>query len=119
MVKHGTAPFLECSSKGDKRLSAFFARIKGRGNQSIENIYQATKVFEGGITGLNWKSAKGKLPVNIIEVRKLYSTLWDEYITENPTLLDVVKQASGLSDVFGTQGSACQASELWRIRSEK
>lgn len=116
MIQHGTAPFLECSSKGNKLLSAFVARIRSRGNQSIEDLYQAAKVFEDGSTGLNWRAAKGKRPVNTDEVRKLYGTLWDEYIGEHPELREVLLTATGLSDVFGQAGHACQATELWRIR---
>ena len=52
MIKHGTAPFWECSSKGDKRFSAFYARVDGR---SIEEQYQAAKIFEDGSTGLTWR----------------------------------------------------------------
>jgi hypothetical protein len=40
MIQHGAAPFLECSSRGDRRFSAFAARIKRRANKSIEEIYQ-------------------------------------------------------------------------------
>lgn len=117
MVRHGEAPFLECSSKGDRRFSAFGARIRGRGGRSIEEIYQAAKVFPDGSTGLSWREAKGRRPVNQEEVSALYAALWDEYIAENPGLLRVLREASGLSDVFGRPGSACQATELWRIRS--
>ena len=53
MIRHAAAPFLECSSRGERRLSAFAARIHGRGNRSIENIYQAAKVFADGSTGLS------------------------------------------------------------------
>lgn len=113
MVRHGVAPFLECSTRGDKRFSAFHARLRGR---SIEEIYQAAKVFEGGSTGLSWREAKGREPINTTEVRFLYSILWDEYIEENPDLLHVLTAASGLSDVFGQPGRVCQATELWRIR---
>jgi len=116
MIRHGEAPFLECSSKGDKRFSAFYARIKARGNRSVEEIYQAAKVFEGGLTGLAWKDAKGKRAINQEEVTKLYAQLWDEYIEENPALLEVLQQSSGCQDVFGQAGRCCQASELWRIR---
>lgn len=118
MVKHGKPPYLECSSKGDKRFSAFYARIRGRGNRTIEEIYQAAKVFEDGRTGLSWKEAKGKKPVNLKEVKELYSTLWNEYIQENPHLVFTLISSSGLSDTFGTPGNACQATELWRIRQE-
>jgi hypothetical protein len=117
MVRHGIAPFLECSSKGDKRFSAFHARVKRRGGRSIEDIYQAAKVFDDGATGLSWREAKGLKPVNIAEVRVLYSTLWDEYIAENPHLLDILEQFAGVSDMFGKVGNACQATELWRIRN--
>ena len=116
MVRHGVAPFLECSSRGDRRFSAFHARIGGRGNRSIEEIYQAAKVFPDGSTGLSWRQAKGRMPANMEEVRNLYGRLWDEYMAENPSLLGVLTAASGLSDMFGQQGRACQATELWRIR---
>lgn len=117
MIAHGDKPYLECSSQGEKRLSAFSARIRSRGGRSIEELYQAAKVFEDGVTGLDWRAAKGKQPENLEEVRALYSTLWDEYIAENPDLLAVIASATGLSDVFGKPGSACQATELWRIRT--
>lgn len=115
MVKHGNAPFLECSSRGDKRFSAFYARIRARGGRSIEDIYQAAKVFEGGITNLGWREAKGRRAINQAEVSRLYSQLWDEYIAEHPELLAIIKSASGLSDMFGQPGRCCQATELWRI----
>jgi hypothetical protein len=118
MVSHGESPFLECSSQGDARLSAFYARIKARGNRSIEEIYQGSKIFEGNISGMDWKFAKGRTPLNPEEVRVLYSQLWDEYIKENPKLYAVIREASGLSDKFGQQGHACQATELWRIRND-
>jgi hypothetical protein len=113
MIRHGVAPFLECSSKGDKRFSAFFARVDG---QSIEDLYQAAKVFSDGRTGLTWREARGRVAVNQVEVAALYSALWDIYIDQNPELLAVLKQASGLSDIFGQPGHCCQATELWRIR---
>lgn len=116
MIKHGDPPYLECSSRGDKRFSALYARIKKRGGSSIEALYQAAKVFPGGVTGLSWRYAKGKPPINMEYCKELYSTLWDEYIGENPELLHVLASASGLSDMFGKPGSCCQATELWRIR---
>ena len=117
MIRHGEPPYLECSSKGDKRFSAFFARIRMFDNRTIEDLYQSSKVFEGGVTGLSWREAKGKRPVNDAEVRDIYAHLWDTYIEENPELLGVLKAASGLSDIFGQPGSTCQATELWRIRN--
>jgi hypothetical protein len=117
LIRHGLPPYLECSSKGDRRFSAFHARVKLYGGRSIEDIYQACKVFGDGSTGLGWRVAKGRDPVNKDEVREIYSHLWDQYIEENPHLLGVLQSACGLSDVFGKQGHACQATELWRIRN--
>lgn len=116
MISHGTAPFIECSSKGDSRFSAFYARVRARGNRSIEDLYQGTKVFEDGRTNLGWREAKGKRAVNMKEVTALYAQLWDEFVGENPGLLKVLTAASGLSDKFGQPGHCCQATELWRIR---
>jgi len=116
MIKHGKPPYLECSSKGFRRLSAFYARLKSHNNKSIEEIYQAAKVFDNGTTGLSWHVAKGRMPINVEEVHALYSVLWNMYIMENPELLDVIKCASGLSDFYGQASHACQATELWRIR---
>jgi len=114
MIKHGEPPYLECSSRGDPRFSAFYAYVDG---YSIEDQYQAFKVFEDGSTGLGWRAAKGKVAVNMKEAHERYSALWDQYIDERPELLAVLKAASGLSDMFGQPGHACQATELWRIRN--
>lgn len=113
MIRHGNPPYLECSSRGDRRFSAFFARVRGN---SIESLYQSAKVFPDGTTGLSWREAKGKYAVNQQEVSRLYSTLWDEYITAHPELLKVLQDASGVSDMFGQKGHCCQATELWRIK---
>ena len=119
-IRHGEKPFFECSSAGKSddgpTLSAFYAKIKGRGNKTIETIYQASKVFEDGSTGLHWREAKGKKAINQEEVNKLYSQLWDEYIEENPHLISFLIRQKGLSDIFGQEGHCCQATELWRIR---
>lgn len=116
MIRHGEAPFRECSSRGDKRFSAFYAQVNGK---SIEDQYQAAKVFEYGTTGLDWKHAKGRKAVNQEECNALYSRLWDQYIDEHPELLDVLRSSSGLSDRFGQEGHMCQATELWRIRNDQ
>jgi hypothetical protein len=123
LLKFGEEPFLECSSKGDKRFSAFYAKLKDHINndnrlQSIEEIYQAYKIFEDGTTGLSWKEAKGKKPVNVEDCRKLYSALWNKYFHDNPELLEVIKQYNGFSDIFGQPGHACQAEEIYRIKNE-
>jgi hypothetical protein len=117
VIRHGCPPYLECSSRGDYRFSALFARIRGRQGATIEEVYQGAKVLEDGRTGLYWREAKGHRAVNQAECDRLYRQLWDEYMAENPELLDVLVQASGLSDVFGKKGRCCQATELWAIRA--
>lgn len=118
MIRHGFDPILECSSKnpdGNKAFSAFYARLNAYNGKSIEEIYQAAKVFEDGSTNLSTKAAKGRKAVNMQEVSALYSQLWDLYFQENPELLKVIRQYNGFSDVFGKAGSNCQATEIYRI----
>ena len=115
MIKHGIAPYLECSSKGYTQLSAFYARIKGRDNKTIEEIYQGAKIFEDGTTGLHWKQAKGKKAVNTEALGTLYQQLWEEYFEENPELYHKIQQYQGFSDMFGQEGHNCQANSIYNI----
>lgn len=115
MIRHGEAPFLECSSKGDRRFSAFHAKVDDR---SIEDHYQAFKVLEDGSTGLSWREAKGKKAVNQEQCAAFYGLLWDAYIMYHLELLPILVAATGLSDMFGQPGHCCQATELWRIRNQ-
>jgi hypothetical protein len=115
VIRHGEAPFLECSSKGDKRFSAFYAKVNGK---SIEEQYQGFKQFADGTTNLHWKQAKGKQAINQAEANVFYSQLWDQYIAQHPELLAILKASSGVSDIFGQENHCCQATELWRIRNK-
>jgi len=116
MAQYGKAPFLECSTKGDRRFSAFCARIKGRRNASIEELYQAFKIFPDGSTGLNWRQAKGRVAVNAQEASAFYDLLWCEYIGENEHLHTTIMDATGLSDMFAKSSGVNQAKTLWMIR---
>jgi len=123
MIRVGEPPYLECSTKGDTRFSPFYARPSCLDGASIEDAYHAAKVFDDGSTGLTWRQAKAKKAaghtvVNQDHCNELYAFLWDRYIDENPELLAVLKQQTGLSDIFG-QGVPCQALELWRIRNSR
>lgn len=124
MIRVGEPPYLECSTRGDKRFSPFYARPSCLRGFSIEDAYHAMKVFDDGTTGLGWREAKAKRKsghsvTNQDECNALYSQLWDEYMRENPHLLGVIRSSTGLSDMFGqTGGGPCQALELWRIRNE-
>lgn len=118
MIRHGKPPYLECSSRGVKQLSAFCARVKSKDNKTIEELYQAFKIFEDGSTGLHWKQAKGRKAINAEDCAEYYSHLWNLYMAENPELMKPIMEATGLSDCFGQEGHCCQATELWRIRNE-
>lgn len=114
MIKIGNSPYLECSSYGDKRFSAFYARIKRFNNRSIEEIYQASKIFPDGSRGLSIKEVKGKKAINMNEVAILYDRLWWIYLKENPELIEVLKKYNGYSDVFGKEGCQCQAKSIYK-----
>ena len=116
MLRRGTAPYLECSTRGDKRFSAFCARPRSLGGRSIEEAYQAMKVFADGSTGLSWREAKGRTPINAPACAAAYTQWWREWVEEQ-NLLPVLRAASGLSDMFGREGSVCQADVLWTIRN--
>ena len=119
MIRHGQAPYLECSSRGERRLSAMFASPSSLNGKTIEEAYQSAKVFTGVPFGtLSWREAKGRRASNQKECAAIYARLWDEYIAENHFLLDMICSATGLSDMFGAPGSVCQATELWRIRNK-
>lgn len=113
MVRHGVAPYLECSSAGDIRFSAFGANVFGK---SIEAHYQGAKVFADGATGLTWRQAKGRRATNQTECAELYVQLWEFYMSNNPHLYKVLAEATGLCDRFGKEGHQCQATVLWGIR---
>ena len=115
MLKFGTAPYLECSSKGDKRFSAFYARPQSLRGKSIEEAYQSMKVFADDSTGLNWREAKGKKAVNANECAMAYKKWWEEWVEEQ-NLINILVEAQGLSDMFGQKGHICQAEVLWNLR---
>lgn len=116
MIKVGKPPYLECSSRGDKRFSAFYARIKRFGNRSIEEIYQGAKIFEDGSTNLTIQEAKGKKAINMDKVAKLYDRLWWVYLSENPELIEVIYQYNGFSDAFGKDNCQCQAKSIMKCK---
>lgn len=115
MLRIGKAPFLECSSKGDRRFSALFARLRSYGNETIENIYQREKIFSDGRTNLTFKEAKGQVAVNQEYLEIFYFNLWEIYFHENPELIDYLLQYEGFSDIFGQPGRNCQAVVIFNI----
>lgn len=107
---------LECSSKGDKRYSAFYANVTVFGrNTNIERHYQSCKKFnDPTIT-----KAKGLQP-DFIEIKgkKLdkkyltpwYKLLWVKYLDNNPDLVEYASQFDDFHDIFkGKNTINCQA----------
>lgn len=109
---------LECSSKGDKRYSAFYARVKVFGKyDSIENHYQLCKRF-GDYVPQTWRDAKGKKPTHIhingfdYELKYLsmfYKLLWLKYLNNNEDLVEYAKQFDDFHDIFKGKSINCQA----------
>jgi hypothetical protein len=118
MIKIGKPPYLECSSRGDKRFSAFYAKVEREGTiRSIEEHYQRMKIFEDRSTNLYWRQAKGRKAINQGWCNTEYHTMWNTYLKQHPELLEVLKNATGLSDMFGQEGHVCQATVLWDLRN--
>lgn len=91
----------ECSSVGDKRFSAFYARLAD--GRSIEEHYQVD------VKGYPTMAAgKGRAPVNrVSDLFGEYLKLWQQFFQINPTLLDELKELVGahgncFSDTFAT-----------------
>jgi hypothetical protein len=110
---------LECSSKGDKRFSAFYAKVFAFGKwDSIENHYQLCKRF-GDFVPQTWRDAKGKKPTHIningkdYDVKYLsmfYKLLWISYLDNNKELVEYAKQFDNFHDMFkGKNTVNCQA----------
>lgn len=114
-VRVGESPFLECSSKGDKRFSAFYARINRFGGRTIEEIYQSAKRFGKDNKALPLWQAKGRRANNMEEVSRLYDKLWLIYLLENRELIDELRKYRGFSDVFGRRNCQCQALTIYKI----
>lgn len=118
MIQIGEPPYLECSSIGDRRFSAYYARLKCCNNRSIEEVYQASKVFKNGKSNLSIKEAKGKKAVNMDFCTKVYKYAWRKYFEENPELLEYACKFNGFTDRFGKRGCNCQAIEIYNIVQE-
>lgn len=106
---------LECSSKGDKRFSAFYAEVEVFGRRTnIERHYQSCKRFNDTTI----KKAKGKAPDYIVvnniklDVKFLtpfYKLLWLKYLDSNPALVEYAKQFDDYNDIFKGKSINCQA----------
>lgn len=104
----------ECSTRGDKRFSAFCAILSD--GRSIEEHYQCdVKGYQPG--GKNWRLGKGKPALNKNKDLWLeYLKLWMEWAKMNPDLIDILHEKVKdfnycLSDCFAS-GQINQARAL-------
>lgn len=95
----------ECSSKGDKRFSAFYAVLPD--GRTIEEHYQCdVKGYDP--SGRNWRLGKGKPPINRQrDMWSAYLLLWAVWASHNPELISELKELADkhnriLSDRFAT-----------------
>ena len=126
MKRYGNPPYLECSTRGDKRFCALHARIKKRGGKVIEFLYQSYKKFDrfpyvkseiDPENTIEWVTNIGLEASNQAECDKFYAKLWDEYIGEHPELYEILQNSTGFSDIFGVPGKKSAAEQLWRIKN--
>ncbi|PTY92934.1 DarT1-associated NADAR antitoxin family protein [Heyndrickxia sporothermodurans] len=124
---------LECSSKGDKRFSAFFARVDILGKTaSIEEHYQHSKLFSvedhhgnvslesfTDIKHIKQKQRFGDLPVRFRVgdydypaeyLSMYYKLLWLTYLDAKPHLVRYASKFDNFTDMFrGKNTINCQA----------
>lgn len=113
---------LECSSAGDRRFSAFYARVQLAGQvQSIEDWYQLSKRWEGEPAPTDWRQAKGRYPdyLEILGVRvpvalmsAWYDYLWFVYLSRSPHLVAHASQFDHFTDRYARRGGVSQARSI-------
>lgn len=131
---------LECSSRGDKRFSAMYARVSVKGVEaSIEEHYQLSKAFKKrGSDDLHYgnsiKSVKamqrdrenelvgfkiGDKNFDKSYLTQWYKMLWLMYLIKNPELLNVISKYDTFSDMFRAYNTKnCQADIIKQVRYE-
>lgn len=119
-----TTTNLECSSVGDKRFSAFFAKVNFFNQiQSIEQFYQEAKRFNR--IQLPFKEAKGKRPTSFVIANETYDVsllsyfykfLWILYFKQNSFYLDGIKHYDTFTDKFKGNSINCQADVITQIK---
>ena len=124
---------LNCSSAGDKRFSALYARVRLWGEtKTIEEWYQTSKVFifpEGReYQASTWREGKGKKPVKIriggkelpVELlSEFYYALWYIYLKQNSYLVKYLKEFEDFVDPFARPGCNSQAEAIRRFLEGK
>ncbi len=114
-------PGYECSSKGDTRFSALYAKLQD--GRTIEEAYQLDVKGYRAVTD-RWLEGKGKQPLNRktrAELFAEYLELWRTWAIENPALIEDLEERSKgmtLTDRFATS-DVNQAHALAVILTER
>lgn len=108
---------LECSSRGDRRFSALYARVKIFGREaSIEEHYQLAKRFPRAPR--TWREAKGRRPAHLEICGRVlppeyltawYALLWLVYLDAHPELVAYAREFDEFADSFARPGANSQA----------
>jgi hypothetical protein len=121
----GAPPYLDCSSRGDKRFSADHARILGQDRATIAELYESAKRYRPGHplvdtqgAPIDWRKIRGIRPVNLFEVKSLYRSLWESYFEERPDLVEILCRSSGLCDTLTPKWQITPIFVLWDIRKK-
>lgn len=122
LFKYSRHSGYEVSSMGDKRFSAFYAKLKD--GRCIEQHYQCcVKGYDPG--GTNWKLGKGKPPKTYMTREELYNRyleLWKQWALNHPDEMKELREMAinnsyTLRDSF-SNGPVNQARALAQILSE-
>lgn len=113
-IKETNMKTLECSSAGDRRFSAMYARVHAFNTlDTIEGHYQKCKrTSDGKIPGKGRKVAYISLngthyPPHFLT--PFYKLLWCKYLDQHPELVKYLKQFDNFTDKFRGRAINCQA----------
>lgn len=117
---------LECSTRGDRRFSAFGAYITICGKTDcIENFYQqAKKAEDGSVAGKGRAFSYFVCPFCGLEfpgeeVSNLYKGLWIIYFNNHPELLEYAAGFDDFHDMFKGKSVNCQADVIREMVKDK
>lgn len=109
---------LECSSKGDKRFSALYAKVNVFGfEDTIEGHYQNSKRNKEGYIVKKGMHVDTMVIVKRNHTIKLeakyltayYKLLWCCYLDNNPDLVEYASKFDDYNDMFKGKAINCQA----------
>ena len=104
---------LECSSRGDKRFSAFYAYVTVNGvNDTIEHHYQSCKrpIAKKGMRPEYLEINGNRYPACCLT--PYYYLLWVKYLDQHPDLVEYAGHYEDFHDMFKGKSINCQADAI-------